>query len=399
MRNTGPGGVVGPLVTELKTADESLSLTLLDGADVSPLFSPVSVAGLKLRNRLVMAPMTRQFSPDGVPGADVAAYYGRRASSLGLLVTEGTYVDEGAGNSTRVPRFFGERSLAGWRKVADAVHEEGGAIFPQLWHLGAARKPGSGPFPDAPVLSPSGLDAAGAEVGEPATARQLEAAVAAYARAAAAARDAGFDGVELHGAHGYLLDQFHWARTNRRTDAYGGDVRGRVRFSYEVAAAVREAVGPDFPVAFRFSQWKGGHYDARIAEDPAELAAFLAPLTDAGVSMFHVSTRRYWLPAFDGERRTLAGWTRHLTGLPVIAVGSVGVAAPFLGVSEDGKTPAAHQSSLTLAPLVDLLTRGEFDLVALGRAVLADPYWGAKVGDGRLAEVRPYDKSADAHLR
>ena len=399
MRNSGPGGVVGPLVTELRTADESLSLTLLDGADVSPLFSPVSVAGLKLRNRLVMAPMTRQFSPDGVPGDDVAAYYGRRASSLGLLVTEGTYVDEGAGNSTRVPRFFGERSLAGWRKVADAVHEEGGAIFPQLWHLGAARKPGSGPFPDAPVLSPSGLDAAGAEVGEPATARQLEAAVAAYARAAGAARDAGFDGVELHGAHGYLLDQFHWARTNRRTDAYGGDVRGRVRFSYEVAAAVREAVGPDFPVAFRFSQWKGGHYDARIAEDPAELAAFLAPLTDAGVSMFHVSTRRYWLPAFDGERRTLAGWTRHLTGLPVIAVGSVGVAAPFLGVSEDGKTPAAHQSSLTLAPLVDLLTRGEFDLVALGRAVLADPYWGAKVGDGRLAEVRPYDKSADAHLR
>jgi 2,4-dienoyl-CoA reductase-like NADH-dependent reductase (Old Yellow Enzyme family) len=399
MRNSGPGGVVGPLVTDLNTAEESLSLTLLDGADVSPLFSPVSVAGIKLRNRLVMAPMTRQFSPDGVPGDDVAAYYGRRASSLGLLVTEGTYVDEGSGGSTRVPRFYGERSLAGWRKVADAVHAEGGAIFPQLWHLGAARKPGSGPFPDAPVISPSGVDAAGAVVGEPATARQLEATVAAYARAAAAARDAGFDGVELHGAHGYLLDQFHWPCTNRRADAYGGDIRGRVRFSYEVAAAVREAVGPDFPVAFRFSQWKGGHYDARIAEDPAELAAFLAPLSDAGVSMFHVSARRYWLPAFDGESRTLAGWTRHLTGLPVIAVGSVGVAAPFLGVSEDGKSPAAHQSSLTLAPLVDLLTRGEFDLVALGRAVLADPYWGAKVADGRLAEIRPYDKSADAHLR
>jgi len=390
--------VVGPLVTELSTAEESLSLTLLDGADVSPLFSPVSVAGLKLRNRLVMAPMTRQFSPDGIPGADVAAYYGRRASSLGLLITEGTYVDEGSGASSRVPRFFGEQSLAGWRKVADAVHAEGGAIFPQLWHTGATRKPGSGPFPDAPVISPSGVNAAGAVVGDPATPSQLAATAASYARAAAAAKDAGFDGVELHGAHGYLLDQFHWPRTNRRADAYGGDIRGRVRFSYEVAAAVREAVGPDFPVAFRFSQWKGGHYDARIAEDPGELAAFLAPLADAGVSMFHVSTRRYWLPAFDGESRTLAGWTRHLTGLPVIAVGSVGVAAPFLGVSDDGKSPAGHQSSLTLAPLVGLLTRGEFDLVALGRAVLADPYWGAKVADGRLAEIRPYDKSADARL-
>jgi 2,4-dienoyl-CoA reductase-like NADH-dependent reductase (Old Yellow Enzyme family) len=385
-------------VTELNTAEESLPLTLLDGADVSPLFSPVSVAGIKLRNRLVMAPMTRQYSPDGVPGDDVAAYYGRRAASLGLLITEGTYVDEGSGGSSRVPRFFGERPLAGWRKVADAVHAEGGAIFPQLWHLGAARKPGSGPFPDAPVISPSGLDATGAAVGKSATPAQLAATVAAYARAAAAAKEAGFDGVELHGAHGYLLDQFHWPRTNRRTDAYGGDVRGRVRFSYEVAAAAREAVGPDFPVAFRFSQWKGGHYDARIAEDPAELAAFLAPLTDAGVSMFHVSTRRYWLPAFDGDGRTLAGWTRHLTGLPVIAVGSVGVAAPFLGVSEDGKTPAASQSSLTLAPLVDLLTRGEFDLVALGRAVLADPYWGEKVTGGRLAEIRSYDKSSGAEL-
>ncbi len=390
--------MVGPLVTEVNTDEGSLPLTLLDGADVSPLFSPVSVAGLKLRNRLVMAPMTRQFSPDGIPGDDVAAYYGRRAASLGLLITEGTYVDESSGGSTRVPRFFGERSLAGWRKVADAVHTEGGAIFPQLWHIGATRKPGSGPFPEAPVISPSGVNAAGVTVGEPATPRQLAATVTSYARAAAAAKEAGFDGVELHGAHGYLLDQFHWPQTNRRTDAYGGDMRDRVRFSYEVAAAVRAAVGPDFPVAFRFSQWKGGHYDARIAQDPGELAAFLAPLADAGVSMFHVSTRRYWLPAFGGSGRTLAGWTRHLTGLPVIAVGSVGVAAPFLGVSDDGKSPASHQFSLTLAPLVDLLTRGEFDLVALGRAVLADPYWGAKVADGRLAAIRPYDKSADASL-
>jgi 2,4-dienoyl-CoA reductase-like NADH-dependent reductase (Old Yellow Enzyme family) len=398
MRNRLPGGVVGPRVTELNSTDAGLSLTLLDGADVTALFSPVSVAGIKLRNRLVMAPMTRQFSPNGIPGDDVAAYYGRRASSLGLLITEGTYVDEGSGGSDRVPRFFGEQPLAGWRKVADAVHAEGGAIFPQLWHVGAARKPGSGPYPDAPVISPSGVNAAGAMVGEPATARQLEATAATYARAAAAARDAGFDGVELHAAHGYLLDQFHWPRTNRRADAYGGDIRGRVRFSYEVAAAVRDVVGPDFPVAFRFSQWKGGHYDARIAEDPGELAAFLAPLTDAGVSMFHVSARRYWQPAFDGDSRTLAGWTRHLTGLPVIAVGSVGVAGPFLGVSDDGKSPAARQPSLTLAPVVDLLSRGEFDLVALGRAVLADPEWGAKVADGRLAEIRPYDKSLDAYL-
>jgi 2,4-dienoyl-CoA reductase-like NADH-dependent reductase (Old Yellow Enzyme family) len=377
------------LVTQLTTA---LPQTLLDGADPTTVFTPVSVAGLKLRNRLVMAPMTRQFSPDGIPGDDVAAYYRRRASSLGLLITEGTYVDEGAGNSDRVPRFYGERSLAGWRNVAAAVHAEGGVIFPQLWHIGAARKPGTGPFPDAPVISPSGLNAAGETVAPPATPEQLDATVAAFARAAAAAREAGFDGVELHGAHGYLLDQFHWPATNNRTDGYGGDIAGRVRFSTEVVSAVRSAVGPDFPVSFRFSQWKGGHYDAKVAENPAELEAFLTPLAEAGVSIFHPSTRRYWLPAFDDDDRTLAGWTKHLTGLPVIAIGSVGVASAFRGEGEAG------QSTLTLAPLVALAERGEFDLVASGRAVLADPEWAAKVAAGRLDEIRPYDKSADAVL-
>ena len=121
-----------------------------------------------------MAPMTRGFSPDGMPGDDVAAYYARRASSLGLLITEGTYIDASAGSSDRVPRFFGARSLAGWQRVAAAVHAAGGAIFPQLWHLGAQRRPGSPPFPDAPVISPSGLNPAGIAVAEPASVAALE---------------------------------------------------------------------------------------------------------------------------------------------------------------------------------------------------------------------------------
>jgi 2,4-dienoyl-CoA reductase-like NADH-dependent reductase (Old Yellow Enzyme family) len=379
-------------VTELNTAASSLPLTLLDGADVSPLFAPVCVGGLKLRNRFAMAPMTRQFSPDGIPGEDVAAYYGRRAGSLGLLITEGTYVDQSAGSSSRVPRFFGDQPLHGWRKVAAAVHDNGGAIFPQLWHLGGQRRAGSPPYPDAPVISPSGLDPAGHVVAEPATEDELDSVVAAFATAAAEAKAAGFDGVELHGAHGYLLDQFHWPVTNRRTDRYGGDMAGRVRLSAEIVAAVRAATGPQFPIAFRFSQWKGADYNARIAEDPAELEAFLTPLAEAGVSIFHASVRRYWLPAFEGSQRTLAGWTRHLSGRPVITVGSVGVAAAFRGADE------AAQPSLTLAPLVDLLDRGEFDLVAVGRAVLADPEWAAKVADDRPADIRPYDKSADATL-
>lgn len=368
--------------------------TILDGADPAPLLRPVELPpGLRLRNRVALAPMTRRFSPRGVPGPDVAAYYARRAATLGLVITEGTYVGEpSAGSSSDVPRFHGEEALAGWARVARAVHAEGGAIVPQLWHLGAVRAPGSPPDPAAPVLSPSGLDAAGRSVGEPASTEDVERVVSAFARAAADARRAGFDGVELHGAHGYLIDQFLWEATNRRRDAYGGSLTARTRLAAEIVAAVREATGPGFPIIFRYSQWKGGHYDARLAENPSELEALLAPLAEAGVDVFHVSTRRYWAPAFDGSERTLAGWTKHLLGTPVIAVGSVGVTSPFLGTAAEG------QPSLSIAPLLDLLARGEFDLVALGRAALADPRWLAKVAEGMPETIRPYEKSLEATL-
>lgn len=365
---------------------------LLDGTDVGPLFTPFTLSGVALSNRFVMAPMTRGFSPDGVPGDDVVAYYRRRAAQLGLIITEGTYIDlPSAATSTHVPRMYGQDALASWRRVVEAVHAAGGRIFPQLWHVGMYRRPGSGPEPEAPVLSPSGVDPDGAHVGEPASEADIRRIVESFARAAATAKDVGFDGVELHGAHGYLLDQFLWARTNRRTDGYGGSIAGRARLAKEVIAAVRQAVGPGFPVVFRYSQWKGSDFNARLAQDPGELEQLLTPLADAGASAFHVSTRRYWTPAFDGEARTLAGWTKRITGLPTIALGSVGVAAPFRG--DDADT-----SPLSLAPLLDLFERDEFDLVGLGRSVLSEPEWTTKLRDGRLDEIRAYDKSHEAQL-
>ncbi|ONH27775.1 NADH:flavin oxidoreductase [Pseudofrankia asymbiotica] len=368
------------------------STRLLDGTDAAPLFTPFSLPGLELRNRFVMAPMTRQFSPGGVPGEDVAAYYARRAAHVGLVVTEGTYVDHpSAGASDRVPRFYGDDALAGWRRVVDAVHGAGGRIVPQLWHLGVTRTPGSPPHPSAPVLSPSGLRADGTAVGDEATTAEIDALVASFARAAADARRIGFDGVELHGAHGYLLDQFFWPQTNRRVDAYGGSLANRARVGAEVVAAVRGEVGPEFPVIYRFSQWKGGYYDARVADTAHELETLLAPLVDAGATALHVSTRRYWLPAFDGSTRTLAGWAKHLTGLPTIAIGSVGVPTAF----HDDKGTVA---SLSLAPLLDLFARDEFDLVALGRALLSEPAWTSKLRDRRLAEIRPYNPADGSRL-
>ena len=147
-RNSPRRRLFGLVVTDLTAAAPAPLWTLLDDADPSPLLEPADIAGLHLRNRLVMAPMTRQFSPGGIPGEDVAAYYRRRASSLGLLITEGTYVDHrSAGSSDRVPRFFGAEALAAWRKVAGAVHAEGAAILPELWHLGASASPARRRFP------------------------------------------------------------------------------------------------------------------------------------------------------------------------------------------------------------------------------------------------------------
>ncbi|MEF9904704.1 NADH:flavin oxidoreductase [Streptomyces sp. P9-A2] len=356
------------------------------------LSRPTVINGLTVPNRIAMAPMTRMFSPGGVPGEDVVSYYARRAAAgVGLIVTEGTYVGhESAGLSDRVPRFHGEEQLAGWAKVADAVHAAGGTIVPQLWHIGMVREQGQAPYPDAPAIGPSGVRTDGTEgTGKAMTRADIDDVVGAFAQAAADAERIGFDGVELHGAHGYLIDQFLWAGTNRRTDAYGGDPVARTKFAADVVAAVRERVSPAFPVIFRFSQWKQDAYDARLAETPGELEAILAPLVAAGVDAFHASTRRYWLPEFEGSEMNLAGWAKKLTGRPAITVGSVGLNGEFM---EAFQGRGAELRSLD--NLLDRLERDEFDLVAVGRSVLQDPQWAAKVLGGRIDEIASYDAAS-----
>jgi 2,4-dienoyl-CoA reductase-like NADH-dependent reductase (Old Yellow Enzyme family) len=167
-----------------------------------------------------------------------------------------------------------------------------------------------------------------------------------------------------------------------------------------VIAAVRAAVGADFPIIYRFSQWKANQYDARIASNPAELEALLAPLVDAGVDIFHPSTRRHWLPAFTGgvgadAELSLPAWTKKISGLPVIAVGSVGLAVEFKPSSADGPIPPAPVDRL-LSHFED----GEFDMIAIGRALLADPAWVNRLRDGTLGDFTGYDAAtALADLR
>jgi 2,4-dienoyl-CoA reductase-like NADH-dependent reductase (Old Yellow Enzyme family) len=251
------------------------------------------------------------------------------------------------------------------------------------------RQPGRPPFPEAPAVGPSGLRLDGTAGGKAMTGVDLDAVLGAFAAAAAAAERIGFDGVELHGAHGYLIDQFLWAGTNRRSDTYGGDPVSRTRFAAEIVAAVRRTVSPSFPVIFRYSQWKLGAYDARLAETPQELEAILAPLATAGVDTFHASTRRYWLPEFDGSDLNLAGWTKKLTGKPTITVGSVGLDGDFIKGFQGEGAPVKSIDSL-----LDRLESGEFDLIAVGRALLQDPEWAAKLLADRLDELAPFDAAA-----
>lgn len=375
---------------------------------VAPLFTPLAIRGLQLPNRIVMAPMTREFSPLGVPGENVMAYYRRRAEAgTGLLLTEGVGIDHPAAlgeaglGEADIPHMYGAAALAGWRRVVDSVHAAGGRIVPQLWHQGVMREQGTGPHPEAPSMRPSGLwgpvgransiDAKYVERLAAPTAPMSESdiadVIAAYARSARYARDAGFDGIAIHGAHGYLIDTFFWAETNRRTDRWGGDIAGRARFGAEVVRAIRAEVGASLPIFFRFSQWKQQDFRARLATTPEELEQLLGPLADAGVDVFDGSVRYFDRAEFPGSPLNLSGWARKLTGRLAMTVGGIGLDRGMYDSNKSGK--AAATDNMTL--LMQRFNRGEFDLVAVGRALLNDPRWVDKLRRG--APQLPFDQS------
>lgn len=363
-------------------------------SDVSILFQPFESKKLNLKTRIAMAPMTRNKSPGFTPNDDVAAYYRRRAENhVGLIITEGTTINHAsAAGFDDVPVFYGE-ALHGWRKVVEAVHAAGSKIAPQLWHVGNVRKPGVGPVSEAPGIGPSGLIFPGKYRGEAMTQKDIDDVVEAFAQAALEAKNIGCDAIEIHGAHGYLIDQFFWEALNQRKDHYAGSIENRTRFCIEILQAIRARVGDDFPIILRFSQWKQQDYGARLVNTPAELVRFLTPLVDAGVDIFHASTRRLWEPEFQDSPLNLAGWTKKITGKPTISVGSVGIETDFIEtnfMSQDNKPWDISGIDELLKRLQD----NEFDIVAIGRALLQDPAWATKIKTGKLDEIAPYTKAS-----
>ncbi len=370
--------------------------------DTKTLFRPFKFKKLELKNRIVMAPMTRTFSPEGVPGDNVAAYYKRRAENdVGLILSEGTVINRPTSkNHPAIPDFYGEKALAGWKTVIDGVHAAGGKMGPQIWHVANTIAHPDYPDPDR-TESPSGYVKPGEKRGRAMSEEDIADTIAAFAEAAANAERLGFDVVEIHGAHGYLIDQFFWSELNLREDRWGGPaIAERARFGAEVVKAVRAAVSDDMPVIIRLSQWKQQDYNARIATTPDEMAEWLEPLVDAGADILHCSQRRFWEPEFpeiDGENGlNFAGWAKKITGVPTISVGSVGLdGADFLGSFGGAETSA---SASGIEKLVSRMEKDEFDLIAVGRALIKDPAWVKKVEAGEIDKLQAFSRETLAEL-
>ena len=364
-------------------------------ADLSGLFQPLTIGSLELTNRFVMPGMQRGWCADGHPPGRLAEYYAARArGGVQVIISECIAVDHPSASRTRKYGRLAPDTADDWARCAKAIHRAGGHFFAQLGHDGALlAAPDGDYFANIPVLSPSGLMKPGAAVGTPATLDELEAVKAAFVRSARIAQDIGADGVEIHACHGYLLDQFLWPATNRREDRYGGpDIAERVRFPAEVVEAVRDTVGSDFVISLRFSQWKLTDYDAHVVNSPTELAVLVGAMARAGVDVFHASTRRFGDPEWPQSPLSLAGWTRKLSGKPVIAVGGVGLTVDMVETFSGKDTQGPPE--INFPALAKRFNAHEFDLIAVGRSNIADPDWVAKVRDGHWERIRQF-KLAD----
>ncbi len=349
---------------------------------MAELFDPITIKNLSLSNRIVVAPMTRMRAGDsGVPTPEMIAYYARFATGgAGLIITEGVYTDLFASKG-----YFGEPGLVtpeqtdGWRKVADAVHASGGKIGTQLFHTGRAshskiikRQPIA---PSAIAAKGTHASAGGAmEVPEAMTEEMIEQAIQGYADTARRSKEAGMDCVEIHGAHGYLIHQFYFTESNTRTDKWGGSIENRIRFGVEVARRVRKEVGPDFPVIYRFSEFRVDHL---VFQSPESLDIFrkLVPALDAaGVDVFHPSTHD-GLKNFHDTDKPLAAHIREMTRKPVMAVGKL------------GEDPVLAKQ---------MVSSGLADFAAIGKPMLADADWAARVKSGQ--PLTPFHPSMFARL-
>ena len=353
------------------------------------LFEPYKIKNTLLKNRIAMAPMTRNQSPGGIPTNDVVSYYKRRAEAeVGLIITEGVEVSHKASSAyPNVPRLDSKKARDGWKRVVGGIKEHDGAVIAQLWHCGGFRKLGMAPNPEVPGHTASGLVRPGKRVAHAMSSDDIKETIDAFASDAKYCEEIGFDGVEIHGAHGYLIDNFFWNGTNERKDLYGGSIEKRSQLAANIVKAIRSNVSNNFIVGLRFSQWKQQDYEAKLAASSEELLKVIKQPVDAGLDYLHSSMRRFWESEFEGSDENLAFWTKKLTGLPTISVGSVGLDSDFIDMS-------APASPRNIDKAISDISNKKYDMVAVGRALLADYEWVIKMREGRIKDIIPYTKEA-----
>ena len=369
-------------------------------SSLAGLFTPFQLGNLTLPNRVVMPAMGLAACHEGAPDDAHADYYARRATGgAGLVITEGVYIDHPvSGDNPLLGRFYGEAALEGWRNVAAKVHAAGGFCIPELWHIGLIYRTAdmmTGQTPryrqELGLIGPSGFIAPGSKVTDGMSQAQIDAAILAYGRGAETARALGFDGINLQGGHGFLIDQFLWSETNKRADRYGGTPRRRARFACEVVAECRRRLGPDMPIVMRISQFKTVDYKARIGNTPQELEELLAPVVEAGVDLFDCSQRRFWEPAFEGSDLNFAGWVKKVTGQATMTIGSIGLDCDMAQSLAEGQE--ANRNLKSLDELARRFDRGDFDLVGVGRSMIAEPDWANLVRNGAYHRLKGFSPS------
>lgn len=343
------------------------------------LFSEININGVELKNRIALAPMTRTSAEEnGVPSERMLSYYRRYAKGgFSLLISEGTYPDEAFSQGyLNQPGIANQKHINGWRLITNAVHNEGAKMFCQLMHAGALSQ---GNIYSKKTIAPSSLAPKGEQLGfyggegayptpEEMSKDDIEQAKHGFVNAAVNARKAGFDGVEIHGANGYLLDQFLTDYNNKREDEYGGSIENRVRLLVEVCQAVREKLGKDFPIGIRISQAKVNDYTHKWAGGEKDAEIIFKQLSNSGIDFLHVTEYHADAPAFDEKGPSLAWLAKKWTNLPVFANGNI-------------NTPVLANQ---------VITNNEIDVVVIGKAALANKEWPLKAGNGnKMDEFNP----------
>ena len=338
------------------------------------LVTPIDIGAVTLRNRVAVAPMTRVSATcDGRPTPQMSQYYASFAEGgFGLVITEGIYTDKAYSQGyLHQPGLTDSAQRDAWRSVVAGVHAGGARIFAQLMHAGALsqgnvyRNETRGPS----TLRPKGQQMSFYRGAGPyrlplaMSESDIAEALNGFANAALLAQDAGFDGVELHGANGYLLDQFLTEGVNLRDDGYGGSIDGRLRLIVEAVQAVRAAVGPAFVVGLRISQGKVNDFTHKWSGRAQEAAAIFGTLGRLPIDYLHTTEFRAWQPAFE-QGASLAALAKEQVSVPVIANGSL------------------HDPTQAKG----LLERGEADLVSLGRGALTHADWPRRVAAGQPIE-------------